>query len=430
MFSNLVAGLATGDGIASAQENQSRETDKRMRYGISGDRLVHFAALRGDPHLNSWLFNQCFDATAGTTGTYIASILSNAMDLLALLERSKLRSDFSSSALSDLREQLRAVQGTRDTALHLVATYSTKQEFAGVVAALTRAADGSEPMDDAEIRYEWSSLFRLQNANGETVLHRAAAMSNFGVVSYICEHTPEVAPQLDSMNRSTLWHAACGGDHRIISVIGTALKTLEWAPTVDYPDDNGLTPLHVACREGYVDCVKALLDLGASPLCGAQSSGLTPIHHASLFGHFRCLETMAEHPDARSDFRKAVWMADRVDLIRPIHLAAANGWHDCVMLLIQYGSLLKPLASFMCIARASPSSLPLEPVLTSDWSLESTVDEVQVLGIQPSTPKEVAANRGWDLVVGVLEQEERGHLGPATGQPHKDLRLPFRERYN
>ncbi|KAH8773797.1 ankyrin repeat-containing domain protein, partial [Diaporthe sp. PMI_573] len=106
---------------------------------------------------------------------------------------------------------------------------------------------------------------------------------------------PDVACRLDSMNRSTLYHAACGGDDRIISVVAMALKSLTWAPTVDYPDDNGLTPLHVACREGYSGCVGALLDLGASPLCTTQSAGLTAIHYASLFGHYDCLKAMAEH---------------------------------------------------------------------------------------------------------------------------------------
>lgn len=414
VFTQIVAILAEGDGINVVQANESGDNDKRVRYGISEDRLVHFAAFRGHPSLISWVIGKCSDSTAGAlTGTYIASILDNASLFRSLLENSEKTTHFTPDGLSSIREKLGAVKGTQDTALHFFATYSTKEEFKGIMNTLTRVAVGPEPWDDFHINYEWSYLFRIQNGNGETVLHRAAAMSNFGVVSFICENTPEVACELDLMNRSTLWHAACGGDHRIISVIGTTLKSLKWAPTVDYPDDNGLTPLHVACREGHTDCVKVLLDLGASPRCAAQSSGLTPIHYASLFGHLHCLEAMAQHTRACSDFSKAIWTADDVDLIRPIHLAAANGWHQCVRLLIRYGSPVKPLASIMCIARVSPSHSALIPIdHSSSDSTEET--EVQVYHIQMSTPKEVAAKRGWYLTVGVLEEQEELLLGRST----------------
>lgn len=333
----------------------------------------------------------------------------NALDFREFLEEPEKKADYASDALCATRQLLGAVQGTQDTALHLIATYSTKKEFMGIMSDLTRAIQCSGEWDDFQIDHERSYLFRLPNGNGETILHRAAAMSNFGVVSYICEKDPDLACQLDSMNRSTLWHAACGGDDRIILVIGTALKVSEWAPAVDYPDDNGLTPLHVACREGYENCVTALLDLGASPLCAAQSSGLTPVHYASLFGHSDCLTAMAQHPDARSAFTQVVEKADDVELIRPIHLAAANGWSQCVRLLTKYGSPVSPLASVMCIVRDSPSrsSSRSSPILIDQTSSHPPGrTEVEVREIQLSTPKEVAAERGWDDVFEILEFEE------------------------
>lgn len=413
VWSQIVDGLAGKNDInVVVQEDGLGDIDKRVRYGICEDWLVHFTALRRGPQFSSQVIDQCVDFEADVfKGTCIASILGSAMGLRELLEKSERKTGVSD--LSSIREQLGAVKGTQDTALHFAATYSTKKEFKRVMNALTPAEEGLEPSDDFDIKCKWSYLFRLQNGNRETVLHRAAAMSNIGVVSFICEQAPEVACELDSMNRSTLWHAACGGDHRIISIIGTALKSLKWAPTVDYPDDNGLTPLHVACREGHGDCVKALLDLGASPRCAAQSSGLTPIHYASLFGHLHCLEAMAQHPHARGDFSKAVRAVDDVDLIRPIHLAAANGWHKCVQLLIRHGSPLKPLASLMCLARDSSSGPRF--VRVDDLGSDSTEGtEVQVQAIELSTPKQVAAKTGWRLVVKVLEEEERLLLDRST----------------
>lgn len=408
--SRIVAGLAEKNEInVVALEDESGT--KRVRYGMSEDWLVHLMAFRRGPQFSSCILDQCvYFETDAFRGACIASVLSNAMGLRELLDKLQ-RTD--SGDLSSIREHLGAVRGTQDTALHFAATCSTKGEFEHIMTILIRAGVGGTSCDDFDINSKWNYLFRLENGNGETVLHRAAATSNLEVVTYICEQAPDVARQLDSMSRSTLWHAACGGDDRIISVIGTNLKYLKWAPTVDYPDDNGLTPLHVACREGHGNCVKALLDLGASPRCAAQSSGLTPIHYAALFGHLHCLEAMAQHPHASSDFRKAVMVADDMDLIRPIHLAAANGWHKCVQLLIRHGSPVRPLASLMCIARDSPSqpnSIPIgDPGSSSTQGIE-----VQVRAIQVSTPKEVAARRGWDLVVSVFEEQEGLLLGKST----------------
>lgn len=392
------------------QANESLGTDKGVQHGIVEDRLVHCLGFFGDPQATLRLIDQCFKSEVDAlTGEHIASVLRNALDFRELLEKPEEKAGITEDALSNVRNKLGAVKSTRDTALHLVATYSTKEEFAAVMAAvmtaLTKIANDSEELDDLDINHEWSSLFRLQNENGETVLHRAAAMSNLGVVSYICQHAPDAACKLDSINRSTLWHAACGGDDRIISVIGTALESLEWAPTVDYPDDNGLTPLHVACREGHGECVNALLDLGASPRCAAQSSGFTPVHYASLFGNSDCLSAMAEHPDARSGFIQVVEVADDVGLIPPLHLAAANGGLECARLLVRYGSPLQPLSSVMCIVRESPSD-SASALIDISSSHSQRDNEVQLQDIPLSTPKQVAVIRGWEVVVEFLKSEE------------------------
>lgn len=390
--------------MSVVQANESPGTDKEVQHGIFEDRIIHCLGFFGDPQVTLWLIDQCFE-TDTLTGEHIASVLRNALNFRELLEQSEEKVDINEKSLSSIRNHLEAVKSTQDTALHLVATYSTNEEFAAVMTALTRTASDSEELHDLDIKNEWRSLFRLQNRNGETILHRAAAMSNLGVVSFICEHAPDVACQLDSMNRSTLWHAACGGDDRIISVLGHALESSEWAPTVDYPDDNGLTPLHVACREGYGECVKALLDLGASPRCAAQSSRLTPIHYASLFGNSNCLSAMVEHPDARSGFIQVVKMAVGVGLIPPLHLAAANGGLECARLLVRYGSPLHPLSSVMCIVRESPSDSASALIdISSSYPQGDT--EVRVQDIPLSTPKQVAVKRGWEEVVEFLEFQE------------------------
>lgn len=392
VYNQITAAIGEGDRISAVRAKEPDDTDKAENFGISQDRLVHYAAFHGDPQIISWLTEQCFECDTGlSTGMHIASILRNALSFRELLTGLKRETDFTPNVMSSFRKPLGAAKGTQDTALHYAATYSTREEFNRIMVDLFRAASGPIPWDDFDVKHEWAYLFRLQNGNGETVLHRAAAMSNLDVVTYICEYAPEVAGLSDSMNRSTLWHAACGGDERIISAIAATLDSLAWAPTVDFPDDNGLTPLHVACREGNLYCAKALLNLGASISCVTHSAGLTPIHFASLFGHVDCLTAMAE---ANTEFDQIVANEEPGDLIQPIHLAAANGWLQCVKVLINHGSPLAPLASFMCIMRLSPTSQ------TSSDTTDGT--EVNVQSIQRSMPEEVAARSGWNEVAEYL----------------------------
>lgn len=405
-------------------------SDKQSYTQVSEDLgLVDTKTMELDRYSTTMSIGRDFpidaETTTGHTAVHFACILGNATSLLEILTNAKAET---SKDLSIIRKQLGAVKGTQDTALHLAAAYCTKWEFRCIVTALFQAADSQEPEIDAENDHEWSYLFRLQNGNGETVLHRAAAMSNTGVVIYICQRAPDSVSRLDSLNRSILWHAACGGDNRSIPVIYKALNSTPWAPTVDYPDDNGLTPLHVACREGYADCVEALLDIGASPLCATQSPGLTPIHYASLFGHYNCLAAMAEHSQAQASFKKVVMIEEGTDLIPPIHLAAANGWDKCVRLLVDQGSPLTPLASVMCTARASPWQST--PTLVSQSNTEPTQEtevqadvqtEVEVQRIQMSTPKEVAAKRGWDTTVQYFDAIEKSHGGSLSFKQYLDV---------
>ncbi|KAG8162360.1 hypothetical protein KVR01_008125 [Diaporthe batatas] len=416
MLDQIATTVTDGDGMSAEQAKDPDGILKQVHFGISQDRLLHFAAFQSDSRAVSGLIDQCLQGDpVPITGTHIASILRNALDFREFLSNPTRDIEFTPNVMSSLRAPLGSVRGTGDTAIHLAATYSTREEFDRVIRTMFQISEGPEPWEDFDIKHEWSYLFRLQNGNGETVLHRAAAMANLEVVCYICEHAPDVACQIDSTNRSTLWHAACGGDDRIISVVATALKSLAWAPPVDYPDDNGLTPLHVACREGYVGCMRALLDLGASLRCATPFAALTPVHYASLFGHSGCLEVMSHHDQGR-EIKHLLWGTQKGELIQPIHLAAANGWADCVKILARHGSWF-PLASFMCTVRESPSQSMSMSINGAD--LDAAEDgEVQVQKIPTSTPQEVAAKRGWDEVVEFLKAENakwdvrRSEFGP------------------
>lgn len=72
-FTQINAAIAEGDSISAAQAEKSEKTDKPVEFGISQDRLIHFAALVGDPQVVSRLIDQCSGCDAGAlTGIHVA----------------------------------------------------------------------------------------------------------------------------------------------------------------------------------------------------------------------------------------------------------------------------------------------------------------------------------------------------------------------
>ena len=52
-------------------------------------------------------------------------------------------------------------------------------------------------------------------------------------------------------------------------------------------NDDGISALHQASSEGHVQCLKALLEVGA-PVEQADRRGHTPMDLAKLWGHRKC----------------------------------------------------------------------------------------------------------------------------------------------
>jgi ankyrin repeat protein len=67
----------------------------------------------------------------------------------------------------------------------------------------------------------------------------------------------------------------------------------------------GFTPLVVACREGFVDCVAWLLNHGAQ-LESRDASGITPLLHACSFSRNNVVEFLISRGVSRLRTRNAV----------------------------------------------------------------------------------------------------------------------------
>lgn len=120
-------------------------------------------------------------------------------------------------------------------------------------------------------------------------------------------------------------------------------------------------PLHEACLNGRVNCVRILLEFGAqvnicnvdgaTPLCDAASKGsvevvnllfrygalvnppltlFSPLHEAVIYNHWECAEVLLNHG--------AKVNASDCHYGTPLHVAAVRGHVNCADVLLRYGA--------------------------------------------------------------------------------------------
>ncbi|KAK3386872.1 hypothetical protein B0H63DRAFT_508796 [Podospora didyma] len=174
-----------------------------------------------------------------------------------------------------------------------------------------------------------------QNSLGETPLHRAAAMGNMTSVSHLLQQAarksqewslPEEKGLLnhpDNVGRTPLWHAACAAES-----FPVVEELLQQGASCSLADEDGLTPVHVACRFGHWASLEMMVEAGASLDLPAGSLDLLPSHLAAIFGHKSCLAILMSEgaPVTSRPF-------DDEERVEALHFAVANEHHECARLI-------------------------------------------------------------------------------------------------
>ncbi|KAI0449753.1 hypothetical protein F5B21DRAFT_519839 [Xylaria acuta] len=179
-----------------------------------------------------------------------------------------------------------------------------------------------------------STFWTSPNHAGETSFHRLAASCGTWSPSKFLSTTERLRKHkrqfifpgryLDELGRTVLWHAVSTGSLSAVKYFITHDAT-----SLSMADKNGMTPLHVACRLGYGDVARALLQAGANPNVTTTTPGLTAAHYAAMYYGPSCLMELIDHG---ADVHKPTDSAEIS--IRPIHLAAANrNWESFFVLL-------------------------------------------------------------------------------------------------
>ena len=109
---------------------------------------------------------------------------------------------------------------------------------------------------------------------------------------------------------------ACQNGH-----VDAARLLLDNGAEVNRATERGQTPLFIACEEGHVDTARLLLDKGAE-VDRANKHGRTPLDAAKHFNHDAVIALLEEH----------------LDLKFPLHAAARTGDVEAMTQLLDGGA--------------------------------------------------------------------------------------------
>ncbi|KAI8487113.1 hypothetical protein Bbelb_351830 [Branchiostoma belcheri] len=180
-----------------------------------------------------------------------------------------------------------------------------------------------------------------------TPLHLAAVNGHHETVSALLAAGADVNTQ-DKLTMTSLHWAVLSGHHETVSALLAA------GADVNTQGVRQNTPLHLAAGRGHHETVSALLAAGAD-VNTEDSGGDTPLQVATEQGHSKCVEVLMQHKAKEEALLKAALQGDTVRVkqlleegvnpnhtdfgeMTPLHLAAENGHHETVSVLLAAGA--------------------------------------------------------------------------------------------
>lgn len=168
----------------------------------------------------------------------------------------------------------------------------------------------------------------IQPGTGDTALVLACRVGDVRIARECLQRGSRNHPHADFGQTALQAAVATGKEGCARLLLETAAPSLSDGIIANHRDANRQTPLHVACRHGYVGIAQALLNHGAD-IHAMDQEGKTPMNLAAADGRIDALACLI---DAGGDAH-----LEDEDLRgnRPLHCAAASGHYGCVQLLLE-----------------------------------------------------------------------------------------------
>ncbi len=167
------------------------------------------------------------------------------------------------------------------------------------------------------------------------ILCGACRKGNFVVVNIMIEHFPDHFMEKNSLKNTPLHEASKGGNKAIVELLVEKYTTQNLMDILSEKmgqNNEGLTPLHIACQEKHVDIVEIFFQINVDgqnkkKLTNARGKkDKTPLHYACRGGDLKIVECLLKNdadslPNENGTF--------------PIHVAARFGHKSLVECFIQ-----------------------------------------------------------------------------------------------
>ncbi|CAJ1082255.1 transient receptor potential cation channel subfamily A member 1b [Xyrichtys novacula] len=173
------------------------------------------------------------------------------------------------------------------------------------------------------------ALLSCEDNEGCTPLHYACRLGIHDSVKNMLGLSGEVGLACKSKDKKSALHFAA--QYGRINTCHRLLETITDSRLLNEGDERGLTPLHLASREGHTKVVQLLLRKGA--LFHSDYKGLTCLHHAAAAGYTQTMEILL------SANPKLLDKTDE-DGNTALHLAAKGGHVAAVRLMLGRGAEL------------------------------------------------------------------------------------------
>jgi ankyrin repeat protein len=165
-----------------------------------------------------------------------------------------------------------------------------------------------------------------------TPLHSAVVNDHLPIVKLLVksQRVPNMLERKDRTGRTPLYIAAQLGRSDILTFL--VKQTFRNKADVDATQNDGSTPLHMACRNGHLECVKILHDKGKANVELSNHKELRPLHAAVLSRSCEIVEFLYKNCAADLNVLDS---ANR----SPFYLAAQNDDFALVKQISQYDGI-------------------------------------------------------------------------------------------
>ncbi|XP_065676919.1 transient receptor potential cation channel subfamily A member 1 isoform X3 [Hydra vulgaris] len=183
--------------------------------------------------------------------------------------------------------------------------------------------------ESVKLLLEYSASIYAKDANDKTCLFLAAEENSKEALEILCKY--DIKNLLEEINKygmTPLHIAAKEGHDNIVQTL------LNLGACIDAKCHESLTPLHLAAKNGHFRIVQLLLSNVLSIVNDVDDSSNTPLHLAAMEGHVKIVEMLIEVGSAVHT-RNANQMT-------PLDCASYRGWNQCAQCLLDADSIINP----------------------------------------------------------------------------------------